>query len=460
MSYNTTNNFTRALIPEKLINKRNNQTALAATEGNGLLKKGVWAYFLLLIFEGALRKWLLPGLSTPLLIIRDPIAIWLLFACLKRRILPHTLYITCTVIIGIIGLFTAIFLGHGNLPVAMFGARILIIHFPLMFVIGKIFNRQDVIQLAKASLLIAIPMAVLIFYQFYSPQSAWVNRGVGGDMQGAGYSGALGYFRPPGTFSFTTGVTLFFTFVAPFVCYFWLSSEKVNKVILIAATVALLSSIPLSLSRSLFFGIGVTFIFAILAVSRKPKYVGRIVAATGFIVLALILLNKTDFFSISTEVFTARFENANEFEGGVQGALIDRYLGGMVGALWGSTITPFFGYGIGMGTNVGSMLLSGNVTYLISEGEWGRLIGELGPIMGIVIILVRLGFSASITKAAYKKLVAGDLLPWLLLSNLLLVIPQGQWAQPTGLGFSTLIGGLAIASFKKANVNKNLNNEK
>ena len=31
----------------------------------------VWAYFWLLLFEGALRKWLVPGLSSALLIVRD-----------------------------------------------------------------------------------------------------------------------------------------------------------------------------------------------------------------------------------------------------------------------------------------------------------------------------------------------------------------------------------------------------
>ena len=35
----------------------------------------LWTYFWLLIFEGALRKWVLPGLSNPLLIVRDPVAI-------------------------------------------------------------------------------------------------------------------------------------------------------------------------------------------------------------------------------------------------------------------------------------------------------------------------------------------------------------------------------------------------
>jgi hypothetical protein len=47
-------------------------------------------------------------------------------------------------------------------------------------------------------------MAIFNHLQFYSPQS-WVNRGVGGDLS-VGFSGADDYFRPPGTFSFTSGL--------------------------------------------------------------------------------------------------------------------------------------------------------------------------------------------------------------------------------------------------------------
>ena len=43
-----------------------------------LLKTLFWTYFLLLIFEGALRKWLLPSFSTALLLIRDPVALLIL----------------------------------------------------------------------------------------------------------------------------------------------------------------------------------------------------------------------------------------------------------------------------------------------------------------------------------------------------------------------------------------------
>ena len=139
---------------------------------NRWLKYGVWAYFLLLIFEGALRKWVLPGLSVPLLVIRDPIALWLLLLAWRRGLLPANLYLTGMVLVGAVGLVLAALVGHGSVPVALFGARLLIVHFPLMFAIGRIFNREDVVRLGKATLWLTIPMTVLIALQFFSPQSA------------------------------------------------------------------------------------------------------------------------------------------------------------------------------------------------------------------------------------------------------------------------------------------------
>ena len=49
------------------------------------LKKLFWAYFLLLIFEGALRKWIVPQLSAPLLLVRDPIGLLILLEALRTQ---------------------------------------------------------------------------------------------------------------------------------------------------------------------------------------------------------------------------------------------------------------------------------------------------------------------------------------------------------------------------------------
>ncbi len=416
------------------------------------IKQGIWVYYILIIFEGALRKWFLPGLADPLLVIRDPIAIWLVFSSLKHGVLSSNIYLNAVVIIGLVGLYTGIFVGHGNVVVALYGARILLLHFPLIFVIGRVFNRDDILKMAKFTLYLSIPMALLISMQFYSPQSAWVNRGLAGDIAGAGFAGSGDFFRPPGTFSFTIGNTLFFGWLAPFVFYYWFNVQQINRLVLIAASGAMLIAIPFSISRALLFECLLTLSFAIVASMGKRENLNKIMLSMIVGLIVLVVLSQTSFFNTATGAFMDRFTTANESEGGlVKGVIANRFFGGMFEQLASSAQQPFWGYGIGMGTNVGSMLLTGTQTFLISEGEWGRVVGELGPFMGIVLIIFRIALTMKIAIASFRRLAEGDLLPWLLLSFGFIILSQGGWAQPTTLGFFVMIGGLLIASLKGEN---------
>lgn len=415
---------------------------------NRYIKYGIWAYFFLLIFEGALRKWFLPGLASPLLIVRDPLVLWIFYQCWKKSVFPSNFYVNSMLIIGSIGILTAIFLGHGSLTVAIYGARALFIHFPLIFIIGKIMNTEDVIKIGKVVLLISIPMAVLIAMQFYSPQSALVNRGVGGDMEGAGFSGAMGFFRPSGTFSFTLGLSTFFGLVGCMVLYFWMNVKQINIWILIAATIGLLTAIPMSISRSLSFQVILSTLFLIIAVIRKPQYTGKILIGIFLIGFGVLILTKLPFFNTATEAFATRITAADGAEGGLKGTLIDRFIGSELLPFKKSMDIPYFGYGIGMGTNAGAQLLTGKQEFLISETEWGRVLGEMGLLMGLLIILLRISLAAKLAIASIKKLQKGNLLPWMLLSFGLLMMINGNWNQPTALGFYTLVAGLLFASQK------------
>ena len=64
------------------------------------LKIGVWLYILLVIFEGALRKWVLPGLSDALLVIRDPIAIMVLLFARSKGYLSFNPYVFWMMLVG------------------------------------------------------------------------------------------------------------------------------------------------------------------------------------------------------------------------------------------------------------------------------------------------------------------------------------------------------------------------
>lgn len=417
-----------------------------------LIKRAIWIYFFLLVFEGAIRKWILPSLATPLLIIREPFTMYIIILSIRNRLFPNNVYLPLLVSISILSIFSAIFFGHQNIFVALFGARIFLLHIPVMFIIPQVFDNDDLIKLGKTMLWLSILMAIIIFMQFYSPQSAWINRGVGGDEKGAGFSGAMGYMRPPGTFSFTNGTTAFFSFAAPFIAFFWLSSNiKVNKLLLIAATFSLIIAVPLSISRSLFFNVALVLLFSIMISIRNPKFLSRIlIAAVAFFGLFTIL-SQQESVQTAIEVFTARFEVANESEGGLENVLLDRFLGGMYNAIFSSADIPFFGYGIGMGSNVGAMLLSGKTSFLLPEGEWGRVIGELGILMGFIVVIIRISLAVGLLIKSFGLLAKRYALPWLLMSTGFIVVLQGQWGQPTNLGFFIIVGGVVMAAVKAGN---------
>lgn len=413
------------------------------------LKKSIWLYFALLVIEGGLRKWVLPGLATPLLLVRDPVALWIIYISWKNNLFPFSGYIVIAIITVLISSLTAIGIGHGNILVALYGARIMLFHFPLIFIIGKIFSKPDVLKIGKAILIVSIPMVILLSLQFYSPQSAFVNRGVGGDLAGSGFDGALGYYRPSGTFSFTTGTALFFGLAACFICYFWLHPGSINIFLLTISSASLLCAIPLSISRTLLFYIVCTLLFTAFAATINFKYLKKIILIPFIVLPIILLLYNTSFFQKATEVFFARFSNASKMEGGLQGTLIERYFGSMFKSIVGSFNIPFFGYGSGLGTNAGSQLLTGNRQFLLAEDEWGRIIGECGLLVGLLVILIRLSLSLKLAIVSFKNLVAGNSLPWILLSFGILVLPQGQWAQATTLGFAVFTGGLVIAAMSR-----------
>ncbi|SIS42710.1 hypothetical protein SAMN05421766_101880 [Zobellia uliginosa] len=416
------------------------------------LKKAIWLYFFLLIFEGALRKWFLPSLSDALLVVRDPLAIWILYYSWKHKILKKNIFLISMFGLGSLGIITALLFGHSNIFVALFGARIYLLHFPLIFIIGGVFNERDVINLGRIMIYLAIPMTILIALQFYSPQSAWVNRGVGGNLEGAGFAGAMGYFRPPGTFSFTMGTTLFYSFLAVYIFYFWFSKAKINNLLLTLSTFCLIASIPLAISRALFYSICLTFLFVLFSLIFNREKLQKLLLVTGVLIVFGALLSNFEFFSTPLDVIVKRFEQANEVEGGVSNSLVDRIFGYMFRGFVESRDVPFFGYGIGMGTNVGSQLMTGDRKFLIAEMEYGRIIGEMGLVMGSGIILVRLLFAIKLSLISFKSLKDGNLLPWLLLSVGLLILIQGQWASTMNLGFTVVIIGLAQALLKDENI--------
>lgn len=414
-----------------------------------IIKYLVWCYLFLLVFEGALRKWVLPGLSNPLLIVRDPLAL-LIYAIAftkipKSVINPYTITIA---IITALSFVTTLVLGHGNLFVAVFGARVIALHFPMIFVIGYFLDRKEVILIGKAFLLLSIPMTLLLIAQFYSPQGAWVNRAPGGGY-GASITGALGKYRPPGTFSFITGVVQFYTLTAGFLLSALFERKYFPFWLTISICGALLIAIPISISRTLFLNSAILLAAGIYGIYRSGGSAKGLIRFAIIGILGFVVASQFQVFDEGMEAFSARWENStgDDVEG-FQTSIVDRFFGELTRPLGSLMDVNIFGHGLGLGTQAGAKLATGERGFLMGEGEWERLIFEMGSIFGLAVIIFRVFLCFKIGMMTHKMLVRKNILPWLLFVSTALLLFNGQWGQPTTLGFTVSGVGLALAAIK------------
>jgi len=410
------------------------------------LKIAIWIYFLLWIFEGALRKWILPDLAAPLLIVRDPVAIYIILRAFYLKVNFINIYVILSTIFTLLGLVITLTFGHGNLFVALYGARIMLLHFPLIFIIGAVLTKEDILKIGRLILVVSVLMTLIVYFQFISPQTAFINIGIGGEGS-AGFSGSMGYFRPSGTFSFTTGLSSYYILVSVFVFYFWLSKESCSRILLIASTLALLIALPITVSRTAVGGVLLVGLFAFVGASTSFKSILRILITVLIIVgLFTVLQKTTSVFNLGTEVFMNRVDEANNQEGGLKDSFFMRALDGFTEPIVNLLNQPLFVGNLGMGTNAGAQMLTGKIKFLISEGELGRLGGEQGLILGGGLIALRLILAISLLYKSIKLPSVYKLLSLTFCGTALFLITQGQWAQPSMLGCTVIAAGLLVAS--------------
>jgi hypothetical protein len=418
------------------------------------IKIAIWLYFFLWIFEGALRKWILPSLATPLLIIRDPVAIYLILRAIYLNVKFINGYVVCAYIITLLSLIITLTFGHSNLFVGVYGARIMLLHFPLIFIIGAVFTKEDILKMGYILLGINILMTSIVYLQFISPQSAFINIGLGGEGS-AGFDGAMGYYRPPGTFSFITGLASFYIFVSVFVFYFWLSKVPCSKILLISSTLALIFGLPLTVSRTAVGGVILVGVFAFIGSAASFKKLLKIVFI-GFLLFLLftILQKTTSVFNLGTEVFMSRVDTASGQSGGFKESFFSRAFDDFKRPITNLMTSPLFEGNLGMGTNAGAQMLAGSRNFLLAEDELGRIGAEQGLILGGGLIILRLGFALSLFLKSIRLPNEEKLMPMIFCVTALFSITQGQWAQPSMLGYSVMVAGLLLAS-----INKNLKPE-
>lgn len=412
-------------------------------DGLGLLRGAVWAYLVLLLYEGALRKWVAPGLSNALLIVRDPVLLVIYALAFARGVFPLNAFVLASVLLG--GSALAVSLLFADIPaqVSLFGWRATYLHLPLIFVIPACCGREDVIRYGRLVLWTALPMAVIVYFQFRTPVDSWWNRGAGG---GEAMKSAFDRARASGTFSFATGLASYAGLLAAFLVWATMEGgrERFARWLLWAGWAALAAILMLSASRSVILGALVVMAGAAGLAVTRPRYLPAVLGGAVGAGLIYLGLSQFDVFAAGLETHAYRFGAAGAHEG----STFLRLVRTITPPLHLMSGVPVFGYGLGLGTNAGAALIWGRPLFLLSEGELGRLVFESGPLLGFATIGLRYGVAAAVGRSAWKATGHGNVLPWLFFCAGFLGLVAGQWGQATALGFGVVLPGLALASLR------------
>lgn len=436
------------------------QTLSAATQASNRMnvsqpilwiKRLIWAYFWLLIFEGALRKWVVPSLSNPLLLVRAPIVIAIYALAIQSRVFPWNRWVTACVLLAFAALFAGLYVLSDTPIVPLFGFQADFLHLPLIFIIARVFDWEDVRRVGFWTLVMCLPMSLLMILQFQASPSAWVNAGAGGGTDSQ-IGGALGHIRPAGLFTFITGPAAFFPLAAAFLLACTFLPMRYPRWLLTTASLALLVGTGVSTSRTLAASVAIVLLCALVVGTVlkpglvSPRLIARFVGGLALAGIVLFGAAHLPVFQQGLEAFSSRIQSTGDTQDNGQ-SFAARGVSDFTNLPGLLAEAPLLGHGLGMGTNAGSALITGGeVKYLLAEGESARVILESGPLVGSAYLLLRYVLVIGLAWTGGRIARSGNPLPLLLLSACISLLLSGQFGQPTELGFAVLGGGLSLAA--------------
>ena len=410
----------------------------------------IFLVYWLLIFEGALRKWILPELHQVLYFVKDPLVLIIYWKALKFRFYPNDLVFKFAMLIAFLMTFVVLIQVNTQttpILVLLFGFRNYFFLIPLAFIIKSAFEKIDLDRLIRQTLMLSIPMAMLVVVQFYSSPDSFVNKGVTDE----GYVMVVveNIVRTTGTFTYTAGQSIFCGSVFAILAFVWTLSSShrpIKKSYLLVASVAVITLIALSGSRTVFF-----FVFLVLLAMLVSNFLIRDItrkAKSFFVPLALIFFGALIFIYIFPEALDAivgRQQTAVDDEG----STIARAFRSFYQFAYITIDVPSFGYGIGS-QSAGGLSLSQGTFDSIEDDEWTRLVIENGFIVAGLYILLRLSLAIKLFIGSIKALnVSGNSLSFILLSFLVMPLINGSiTTQGTINGYVWLFAGFTMAASK------------
>ncbi|MEB3302423.1 MAG: hypothetical protein VKN56_10700 [Cyanobacteriota bacterium] len=411
----------------------------------------VYLYVALVILEGPLRKWVLPGsLGSFVAISRDPIALYLVWHGIRLGLFRpgwlRTLWLLTSAALAVGGLLS-MFTSDVPLAVWAFGLRTNCLHFPLILIIPALIEPSDLDKLLRRLLMLALPIALLMVWQYRSPIDSFINSSA---LEGVSQLYAVeGKVRPPGPFTYNTGASEYFALINAFL-FGGLVDRRLSVPWLIYGLSSTMLAVSVSGSRLMMATLAVVW-FGALGTSQLRDF--RIpsprilLGVLGVATVLVLLISTTPLGSTINEGWSTtsdRLESANKTDGGV----LSRAITAMTvpeRILWQS---PVIGYGLGLGTNFGAKAISGEVGFALAESEFERLILESGLMVAGLFLVMRWCFGGHVITKAWQAIGRNQRLPVGLCFANIVPMMVGQIARPTSMGFVVLCMAFSLVAAK------------
>ncbi len=407
------------------------------------------AIILIVVFEGALRKWVSSDFTTPLVLLRDGLALYGIHWSFKYGRMQASQFETQTILLWTIIVlfwgFIQLIVNQSSLLVFVVGVRFWLLYLWFAYATAISLNKYDFEYISKTILWLLVLMVPLAIVQFYLPPSAFLNQQVDGD-ESTVFRVTADIVRTTGTFSFTLGYSIFLAFASPFALApltpnvkLW-SNHWIPKVMLLAlATATMVSG---SRGALIMFGLLFTVYILITLIYAKGEKKG----GTIFMLISVVLLVAMVPYVLSRAVdaTSERFETAAESED-----FSARVLTTFIGEPFLYENIPVVGYGVGAGNNFAGVIATGERTFLLAETEAARTILEGGLVgfafIGLKLLLISFGLRRSIQIVR----LSGNSFPLLLWITLAVgLLTWSIIGQLTVNALGYLLLGLGLASLK------------
>lgn len=418
----------------------------ARNQNLGTTRRLIALYCILWLTEGAIRKWVLPQFSMELLLIRDPLVLVIYYYAAKARVFPFNGWLGFFLFFSALVCSQAVIqalMGDVSWPVAAFGSRTFVLHVPLIWVVAAVFGRKEIVTLGMWMLFLAPFLALLMVIQFKVGPDHWLNAAtIKGGMQ---IGSVFGKIRPPAIFSFISGPIHYFTLCTAFTMAGFLTKGLYPRWLLAVGAVSALVAMSVSSSRSLVIGCFVVAAVGGVTAFRSGRGVGALLGLGTVIILAVAFLSQFDILKEGVAAFTERWGSEEDSGASGRQVMTQRVGSGFTSAFTWSGRVPIFGLGVGISSN----LATEKKEFIAPvEGEWERVIYEVGPITGFLYLGFRAALALALLWYGFEALRAGNNVCLILASACFFDMLSGNFRQVTTAGYTFMSCGLCLAAMK------------